>query len=693
MKRTISLIIALFIVITAFATVPFSAASFTDGDWEYTKYNSESTIYRYHGSDKNVSIPRALGGFYVRHIGDEAFKDCSSVKRITIPDTINSIGESAFENCSSLLTIEIPESVTSVGKAAFRNCSELYDVEWSENADTIDEYTFDGCIDLKDIRLPEGVEVINAYAFTDCAPLETIYMPSSYRGGSLAAFDDEIYYEEEDFMLFMVCAKGSKAEDFATECGYQPVYVNESGFLYTVASGSVDLVGYDGNEENVVIPSLIDGYPVSTLSGRKERGIFPETGVRSVVIPDTVTLVMNYTFYGCISLEQVILPDSVTLIGDFAFNNCSSLKFIDIPDSVIYIGNFAFNMCLSLMSVTLPNNIQKIGDCTFFQTALEEIIIPGSVTEICHAAFANCYNLKKIYIPSSVRVIGERAFAECISLSSVTIEDGVEDIGEDAFVATSSLESLTLPHSIKYIDYHAVGYDAVPDEDAVFDYDYAKSDNFILKGIIYSSAFTYALLNDMEFEAQDNPFKDVKTTDYFYNPVMTAIRFDITNGIDGMHFGPAGTCTRAQIVTFLWRSYGSPSYSNFENPFTDVKKGQYYYEAVMWAVGNGITTGTSETTFSPDAGCTRGQVVTFLYRSSPDKAVNSESNPFSDVKDGAYYFDAVLWAVENGITNGTSATTFSPDAKCTRGQIVTFIFRYRYEYFIDLMPSPYKSLR
>ena len=149
----------------------------------------------------------------------------------------------------------------------------------------------------------------------------------------------------------------------------------------------------------------------------------------------------------------------------------------------------------------------------------------------------------------------------------------------------------------------------------------------------------------------------------------------ITTGTSSNTFSPDSTCTRAQVVTFLWRANGSPEPTQTVNPFTDVKEGQYYYKAVLWAVENSITTGTSKTTFSPDSGCTRGQVVTFLWRAEGQPESTSSANPFKDVTDGQYYYKAVLWAVENEITKGTSADQFSPDSTCTRGQIVTFLYR------------------
>ncbi len=173
----------------------------------------------------------------------------------------------------------------------------------------------------------------------------------------------------------------------------------------------------------------------------------------------------------------------------------------------------------------------------------------------------------------------------------------------------------------------------------------------------------------------ENPFADVSEKDYFFEPVMWAVQNSVTSGLSANSFGPAAGCTRAQVVTFLWRAAGEPAPKSSENPFKDVAEGQYYYDAVLWAVENGITTGLSADSFGPNANCNRGQIVTFLWRAKGEPAPGSSANPFADVAESQYYYDAVLWAVEKGITTGMSANSFAPNATCTRGQIVTFLYR------------------
>ena len=175
----------------------------------------------------------------------------------------------------------------------------------------------------------------------------------------------------------------------------------------------------------------------------------------------------------------------------------------------------------------------------------------------------------------------------------------------------------------------------------------------------------------------ENPFTDVKQGTFCYDAVLWAVDKGITNGTTTTTFSPKEACNRGQIVVFLWRMAGEPKAVNRNNPFTDVKEGSYCYEAVLWAVENGITNGTTKTTFEPRTTCNRGQIVTFLWRAAGEPKAVNRNNPFTDVKEGSYCYEAVLWAVENGVTKGVTNTTFEPRSNCNRGQAVTFLYRAR----------------
>ena len=189
-----------------------------------------------------------------------------------------------------------------------------------------------------------------------------------------------------------------------------------------------------------------------------------------------------------------------------------------------------------------------------------------------------------------------------------------------------------------------------------------------------ASKVTVAAMFKAEQSTGKNPFTDVPAGSYYEDAVIWAVDKGITTGTSATTFNPNGICTRAQAVTFLWRAAGSPAAKSSAMPFADVKAGSYYYDAVLWAVEQGITKGTSDTMFSPDATCTRAQIVTFLWRSQKSPAAGM-ANPFADVAADTYYIDAVLWAVKHNITVGTTFSIFGPDEECTRAQIVTFLYR------------------
>ena len=176
----------------------------------------------------------------------------------------------------------------------------------------------------------------------------------------------------------------------------------------------------------------------------------------------------------------------------------------------------------------------------------------------------------------------------------------------------------------------------------------------------------------------DGMYKDVqKTTDFWYEPTYYLSALGVVKGYDkGTKFKPDNDCTRAQMVTFLWRLNGSPKPKSTKTAFTDIKKGDYYYNAVLWAVEQGITTGTSKTKFGPSGVCTRGQTVTFLWRMAGKPSVGNAKCKFSDVKKGDYFYDAVIWASNQKIVAGYKDGTFQPSAKCARRQMVTFLYKY-----------------
>ena len=249
-------------------------------------------------------------------------------------------------------------------------------------------------------------------------------------------------------------------------------------------------------------------------------------------------------------------------------------------------------------------------------------------------------------IPDGVTSIGDYAFRGCSSLASVMIPDSVTSIGEGAFYCCDRLKDVYYGGDEAAWNKTEIGNVNDPLENATIHYNSTAP-----------------------------AFSDVTPKAYYATAVSWAVANEITNGTGGGKFSPNDTCTRGQVVTFLWRAKGSPEPKNKTHPFTDVNEKGYYYNAMLWAVENGITTGADKTHFAPGKTCTRGQVVTFLWRAKGSPEPKNKTHPFTDVNEKGYYYNAMLWAVENGITTGATKTTFAPDKSCTRGQVVTFLFR------------------
>ena len=317
-----------------------------------------------------------------------------------------------------------------------------------------------------------------------------------------------------------------------------------------------------------------------------------------------------------------------------------------------------------------PNYTQTSG----VSYVLSDGVLTVSGSGECTNAWMNNYspnNVKKIVIGSGITSIGRAAFQGCAYVKSVDIANGVTKICRGAFTQCWALESVIIPTSVNTIEMTAFG-NAISGS--------TMNDVYYCGSAAQWGRISIGEHNDSLLKASfhynydpNMSFTDVAAGSYCYDAVQWAVANGITNGTDATHFSPNAGCTRGQVVTFLWRAAGEPTVGGNVG-FVDVAPGSYCYEAVKWAVANGITNGTDATHFSPNAACTRGQVVTFMYRAEGEPAVGG-SNGFVDVAAGSYCYNAVQWAVANGITKGTDATHFSPSATCTRGQVVTFLYR------------------
>ena len=446
MKKLISLFITLFVASSVWAY------DFKSNDGFYYNYVSHTektvavTCYSSEHYSGNVTIPSSVTYNGIRYsvtsIGKEAFKGCSGLTSITIPNSVTSIGEKAFSGCSGLTSITIPNSVTSIGPWAFSscsgltsvtipnsvtsiggeffyNCSNLTSVTIPNSVTSIGEKAFSGCSGLTSVTIPNSVTEIGSNAFSGCSGLTSITIPNSVTSIGGAVFRD-------CSGLTSVTIPNS-----VTEIGENAF----SGVTNVVYSGSAS--GSPWGATNVG-GAIDENYVYKDAEKKIISKYIGEGG--DVVIPNSVTEIGSYAFSGCSGSTSITIPNSVTSIGEYAFSGCGGLTSITIPNSVTSIGGEFFYNCSNLTSVTIPNSVTSIGEKAFSGcSGLTSVTIPNSVTEIGSNAFSGCSGLTSITIPNSVTSIGGAVFRDCSGLTSVTIPNSVTEIGENAFSGVTNV--------------------------------------------------------------------------------------------------------------------------------------------------------------------------------------------------------------------------------------------------------------
>ncbi len=506
-------------------------------------------------------------------------------------------------------------------------------------------------------------------------------------------------------VIFAAVGTTARAETYAGSCGASVNWSldTETGVLNITGSGEM-------KNNNVYAPW--DSYTDSIKTVIIENGItnicknafYQCSNLTSVQIPNSVTEIGGSAFYQCYELTEVTFPSGLKTIGGDAFSGCIALTSIDLPDSVTEIGGSAFENCWGATTLKLPNGETEVGSCAFENcdaltsvtipgkiklgggafygcSSLKNVVIMSGITEISDQCFSDCTSLQSITIPKTVTKICEWSFSGCEALTNITFPEGLEEIGSNAFYCCKSLTEIVIPLSVEKIGrsaFYGAGLTSatVYNADCEFvsgSYDsaFGKAGKVTVYGYDNSTAYEHAVKWGYAFKSLGKlmTFSDVTSDKYFYYPVTWAIREEITSGTGNGEFSPNLTCTTEQIFTFLWRAAGEPE-PTIANPYTNVTGGEYYATAAIWAYEMGMI---NSTTLPVGEQCKRGSTVTYMwiYAGRPDSGTAN----FSDVSSDASYAKAVAWAVAAGVTNGTSATTFSPDTTCTRGQIVTFLYR------------------
>lgn len=532
-------------------------------------------------------------------IAGGAFKDCAKLESLVIPDSVTAIGKSAFENCAALKRITLPKSIAMLEALTFSGCASLAEITLPDGLKALGEKVFSGCAALKSVKIPAEVTVIPTEAFSGCVSLESITIPKSVSHINEHAFDG--------------CTALKKVDYLGSDTDWSQVTKETGNNVLDNAEKSFTRTDHEHKYTDTVIP------PTCT-----ERGCTVHLCACGDKREDSYTPPLGHSYRDGICVRCGILDPN----GDTQHKH----DFIpSVTKPTCLTEGFTTYAC-SCGECYTKDYVSAVGHKTQLQNAKAAGCMTGGYTgdEVCTFCGKVFKQGSVIFAlghdPQPARVkaptcneSGYTGDLICMRCGDMTqIGKTVAAAGHKFFGGVCSVCG-------------AKGAEAVPE------------------------------------------FDDVKPGAFYFDAVQWAVKNGITNGTGKSTFSPNDVCSRYQIVMFLWRAAGQPE-AKAAVSFADVKPGDIFYEAVQWAVERGITKGTSSTSFSPFAPCTRGQIVTFLYRSAGSPAISGACD-FSDVSAGSFCHDAVIWASSEGITKGTSAGRFSPNEGCTRAQVVTFLYR------------------
>ena len=599
---------------------------------------------------KDLPVREAVIGEGITNVTAALFQDREELQKVTLPSTVTVIEDYAFRGCSNLTAVELPEALSALGSLAFASC-DLRQVHIpSKTLDVHDEYGnfiaygwFSGNRNLKSITVDEG----------------NPNMRSDEQGVLYSRDMSVLFFVPEGIEgTYTLPASVKTIECFLFNCGKldtieveqgNSVYFSHNGMLYNNGCYS-DYQDENDNTiyvhyENVLLfcppAKELGDYTIDAQTAALEEEAFHNcVNLTEMTIP--VTCAVNYMDYigvtfsryfeGCVNLEAIWFEEGHR---EF-FSDENGFVYNALPTYISLIGTYCEpGECLVYVPAAYPNAYLEI---------------PEGIVGV--SAMMETPNLKAIRFPSTLRGLGSYILRD----SNVEWILFTGDKPEVSFMgdpwATGLHADLYYPGWMpEWMSYNEL------DEDST-----------------YVNYIPYEQGKEPVWSG-DSPFLDVPVGSFYAEPVAWAVENNITSGATADSFNPNGQCLRAQVVTFLWRAEGCPKPTSTVNPFVDVKETDFYYDAVLWAVENNITSGSDATHFNPKGVCNRAQVVTFLHRAKNSPAPASMELPFTDVPSNAWYAAPVAWAVETGVTAGLTATTFGPNAACNRAQVVTFLYR------------------
>ena len=601
-------------------------------------------------------------------IGNYAFKDCPNIETVNIK-SCSTIGEYAFQGCAKLKSLTLPTDLKTIGQFAFKDCNSLETLN-IPSVETIAASAFSGCTGLTSVSLPKNVKTIGNAAFRYCDNIKDVY----YAGSETEWKTIDIQPYNEPITNATIHYAGETHTHNYKAVVTAPTCTEKGYTTHTCSCGD----SYVDSYTNALGHDYKNGE--CTRCHAKDPNQTHTHDYKSTVTAPTCTSA-GYTTYTCTGCGHSYKDNYKDALGhDYKNGECTRCHAKD-PNHT-HTHDYK-------STVTKPTCTEKgytthtcsCGDSykDSYKDALGHLYIFGKCIR-CGEKEDSSETHKHDY---KSRVVEPTCTEGGYTLLECECGKSYETLHTKA-LGHEYKDGLCLRCGAKDPNAHTHKYVETVTKPTCTEKGYTTYTcsvcNDSYKGS-YTDSLGHSYVGGVctRCGAKDPNYKpavsfiDVPSDAFYANAVKWAVENEITTGVGNNRFDPNGQCTRGQVVTFLWRAAGKPTVSANVS-FSDVQPGAFYYEAVKWAVANGITTGVGGNRFAPNDTCTRGQVVTFLHRAENSPAASTISS-FTDVPSTAFYYNAVNWAVTNGITNGTGNGRFSPNDTCTRAQVVTFLYR------------------
>ena len=546
----------------------------------------------------------------VTEMGNSMCEFNTALQKVTIGSGVTEIPAAAFIYCPALTEVRMPKGLTCIGSFAFAGCQSLTEVTIPSTVNEIYYSAFSGCEALKNVTIPDSVNFIDSCAFFDCAMTE-VTIPASVTTIEAYAFG-YCFDDEDEYYNF------APIEDFTIRgeyCSAAYRYAKDNGFNFVPLSDTTVFTGTCGVSGDELTWSFDMETGLLNISGNGAMADYDYMDpapwncfadmITDVNLEDGVTRIGEFAFYCCEAVTNVTLPDSLTSIERAAFYYCINLTNVDIPEGVTTIGDDAFSRCFSLTNVNIPEGVTTIGEWAFMNcTSMTSVRIPASVTTIGDLAFGYGYQEGHKGVPYLIEGFTVYGYTDSAA-ATYAAENGIRFIAMDRFVDVTGEDYYFNPVM------WAIGHE--PAITNGVDDTHFGADNACTREQIVT--FLWAA-NGKPAPTSTESISDVDSNAWYCKAVMWAVENKIAKGMEDGTFGVGQPCTRAQAMTFLWAANGKPAPTSTESSFSDVTANDWFCNAVLWAAENGITKGIGDGLFGSNSTCTRAQIITFLYKAA-----------------------------------------------------------------------------